>query len=89
MAKNWPLLRVASCPGLVGQGKDLARGGDKSVRWRRESDTHLVQIGQVRVSAAKPGSGLVYRDGEFLEIIVRFERGSVATRSAKEVKRVI
>ena len=30
MAKNWPLLRVASCPGLVGQGKDLARGGDKS-----------------------------------------------------------
>lgn len=43
----------------------------------REKDAHLVEIGhrEVRVAAAKPGAGLAYGDGEFLEIIVRLERG--------------
>jgi hypothetical protein len=37
----------------------------------------LVEIGhgEVRVAAAKPGAGLAYGDGKFLEIIVGFERG--------------
>jgi hypothetical protein len=59
------------------QAQDLARGGEKRVRWGRERETDLVEIGhgEVRVAAAKPGAGLAYGDGKFLEIIVGFERG--------------
>jgi hypothetical protein len=57
--------------------QDLARGGEKRVRWGRERETHLADTGhaEVRVAAKKPGAGLTYGDGKFLEIIVGFERG--------------
>jgi len=36
----------------------------------------LVEIGhgEVRIATSKPGTGLAYRDGNFLQVIVAFER---------------